>query len=133
MAPFPRDTALWNDEAVGFADGLARFNRVVTNPIQRLWAGRLPPFAIIEHTGRKTGRRYHTPVSAFVKGDSVTIRLPYGTERDWVRNLVAAGGGVIQRRGRRVRVTEPEVSKDGRIGVLHLKIAGPVEDQRTAS
>ena len=118
---------------MGFADGLARFNRVVTNPIQRLWAGRLPPFAIIEHTGRKTGRRYRTPVSAFVKGDSVTIRLPYGTERDWVRNLVAAGGGVIQRRGRRVRVTEPEVSKDGRIGVLHLKIAGPVENQPTAS
>ncbi len=113
---------------MGFADRLARFNRVVTNPIQRLWAGWLPPFAIVEHTGRKTGRQYRTPVSAFVKGDTVTIRLPYGTDRDWVRNLVAAGGGVIRRRGRRLRVTEPQVSKDGRVGVLRLRIAGPVED-----
>jgi len=114
---------------VGFWDGLARFNRVATNPVQRRWAGRLPPFAIVEHTGRKTGRPYRTPVTAFVKGDVVTIRLPYGTERDWVRNLVAAGGGVIERRGRRVRVTDPEVSKDGRIGVLHLKVTGPVGDE----
>jgi len=118
---------------VGFRDGLARFNRVVTNPVQRLWAGRLPPFAIVEHTGRKTGRLYRTPVSAFVKDDMVTIRLPYGTERDWVRNLVAASGGVIQRRGRRMRVTQPEVSKEGRIGTLRLKIAGPVEDEATGT
>lgn len=110
---------------MSFRDGLARFNRVVTNPIQRLWAGRLPPFAIVEHTGRKTGRLYRTPVSAFVKGDTLTIRLPYGSERDWVRNLVAAGGGVIQRRGRRFQVTQPEVSKDRRIATLQLKIAGP--------
>src|SRR5206468_3664894 len=130
---FRCDTPLWNDDAVGFRDGLARFNRVVTNPVQRLWAGRLPPFAIVEHTGRKTGRLYRTPVSAFVKDDMVTIRLPYGTERDWVRNLVAASGGVIQRRGRRMRVTQPEVSKEGRIGTLRLKIAGPVEDEATGT
>ena len=111
-----------------FRDRLARFNRVVTNPVQRLWAGRLPPFAIVEHTGRKTGHAYRTPVTAFVKGDTVTIRLPYGTERDWVRNLVAAGGGVIQRRGRRMQVTDPEVSADSRIGSLQLKIAGRLAD-----
>lgn len=32
--------------------GVARFNRVVTNPIQRLWAGRAPTFGILEHVGR---------------------------------------------------------------------------------
>ena len=113
---------------MGFRDGLARFNRVVTNPVQRLWAGRVAPFAIVEHVGRKTGRPYRTPVNAFVRGDVITIRLPYGTDRDWVRNLVAAGGGVIQRRSRRVRVTEPTVSKEGRIGALRMKIAGPATD-----
>jgi len=115
--------ALWNDDAMGFMDGLARFNRVVTNPIQRRYAGRIPPLAIVEHVGRKTGRRYRTPVTARVKGDVVEIRLPYGTDRDWVRNLEAAGGGVIERRGRKLRVVDPQVSKDGRIGVLRLKVS----------
>jgi len=110
-------------------DGLARFNKVVTNPIQRRYAGRIPPFAIVEHVGRKSGRQYRTPVNAFVKGDTVTVRLPYGTDRDWVRNLIAANGGVIQRRGRRLRVTDPAVSKEGRIGVLRLKVEGPAAEQ----
>jgi hypothetical protein len=45
--------------------GLARFNRHVTNPIQRMWAGWLPPFAILEHVGRRSGTPYRTPVNAF--------------------------------------------------------------------
>jgi deazaflavin-dependent oxidoreductase (nitroreductase family) len=113
---------------VSFADGLARFNRVVTNPVQRLWAGRIPPFAIIEHVGRKSGRTYRTPVTAFVHGEVVTVRLPYGADRDWVRNLTAAAGGVMERRGRRMRVTEPEVSKEGRVATLRMKLAGPEAD-----
>ena len=106
-------------------DVLARFNRVVTNPVQRLYSGRIPPLAIVEHVGRKSGRQYYTPVAARVKGDVVTVRLPYGTDRDWVRNLEAAGGGVIERRGRKLAVTDPQVSKEGRVGVLRLKLAGP--------
>ena len=117
---------------MGFRDGLARFNRVVTNPVQRLYAGRIPPLAIVEHVGRKTGRSYRTPVSAFVRGDVVTVRLPYGTDRDWVRNVVAAGGGVIERRGRRMRVRDPQVSKEGRIGSLQMRIAGPVGDEEAS-
>lgn len=35
---------------------IARFNKYVTNPLQRLWAPRLPYMAVIEHTGRKSGR-----------------------------------------------------------------------------
>ena len=119
-------SAVWNDGAVGFMDGLARFNRVVTNPVQRLYAGRIPPLAIVEHVGRKSGRQYRTPVTAFVKGDMVSVRLPYGTDRDWVRNLIAAGGGVVVRRGRKLAVTDPQVSKEGRVGVLRLRVAGPV-------
>ena len=111
--------------AVSFADRLARFNRVVTNPIQRIWAGRIPPFAIVEHVGRRTGRSYRTPVNAFLKGDVLTINLPYGTQRDWVRNLVAAGGGVVMRRGRRLRVSGPEISTEGLIPALRMKVEGP--------
>ena len=39
-----------------FPQRLARFNRHVTNPVQRLWAGWAPSYGIIEHVGRRWGR-----------------------------------------------------------------------------
>jgi deazaflavin-dependent oxidoreductase (nitroreductase family) len=62
--------------------GLARFNRHVTNPIQRMWAGRLPSFGILEHVGRRSCKPYRTPVNVFsadVDGKpGVAILLTYG-------------------------------------------------------
>ena len=34
---------------------LARFNRHVTNPIQRMWAGWAPTMGILTHVGRRSG------------------------------------------------------------------------------
>jgi len=57
---------------------LARFNRHVTNPIQRLWAGGAPGFAILEHVGRRSGKRYPTPLNVFSTDEGVAIsRLPF--------------------------------------------------------
>lgn len=93
--------------------GVARFNRYVTNPIQRRWAGWLPPFAIIEHVGRKSGKAYRTPVNAFyttVDGKpGVAIVLTYGPDRDWLKNLDAAGGGKLRRSARTFAITDPRV------------------------
>ena len=44
---------------------LARFNRHVTNPIQRMWAGWAPSFGILEHVGRRSGKAYRTPLTVF--------------------------------------------------------------------
>lgn len=88
---------------------LARFNRRVSNPIQMAWAPWLPPFAVIEHTGRKTGTAYRTPVSAFAKGDRVGILLPYGDDTDWIRNVLAAGQCTLQRKRRKYTVTDVQV------------------------
>lgn len=41
---------------------LARFNRHVTNPIQRMWAGWAPAFGILEHVGRKSGKPYRVGI-----------------------------------------------------------------------
>ncbi len=90
---------------------VARFNRVVTNPVQRLWAGRLPGFAIVEHTGRRSGATYRTPVNAFETSDGFTIALTYGAESDWVRNVQAAGGGHLEHRGRHIEVEAPRVER----------------------
>ena len=88
---------------------VARFNRVVTNPVQRLWAGRLPGFVIVEHVGRKSGRLYRTPVNARRESGGFAIALTYGASTDWVRNVLAAGGGQIVSRRGRLRFAEPVV------------------------
>ncbi|MCV7029344.1 nitroreductase family deazaflavin-dependent oxidoreductase [Mycobacterium sherrisii] len=92
---------------------LARFNRRVTNPIQRLWAGWAPTYAIIEHTGRKSGKQFRTPVSAFeatVDGKpGIAVLLTYGPDRDWLKNLTAAGGGRMRRHGKTFGISAPQI------------------------
>ena len=88
---------------------LARFNRRITNPIQRLWAGHAPTFGILEHVGRTSGRLYRTPLTVFNTDDGVAIMLTYGPDRDWLKNITAAGGGRIKRHGKTFAVAEPRV------------------------
>ena len=88
---------------------LARFNRHVTNPVQRLWAGWLPAFGILEHVGRRSGKRYRTPLNVFSTDDGVAILLTYGPNRDWLKNLTSAGHGRLRRYGKTFEVTDPRV------------------------
>jgi deazaflavin-dependent oxidoreductase (nitroreductase family) len=88
---------------------LARFNRHVTNPIQRLWAGVLPGFGIVEHAGRRSGRLYRTPMNVFRAPDGFVILLDYGPDTDWVRNLIAAGGGRLVYRRTHYVLTSPRI------------------------
>ena len=88
---------------------MARFNKWVTNPIQRLWASWLPPYLLVIHRGRKTGKTRKTPVSGFIRKGTLVVALPYGAESDWVRNVQAAGGGTIVRRGRHRTLSAPQV------------------------
>jgi deazaflavin-dependent oxidoreductase (nitroreductase family) len=92
---------------------LARFNRMVTNPLTRPVAARLPGFAVVRHVGRRSGRLYRTPVNIFRSGDRYVIALTYGAERDWVKNVLAAGGCGAETRGRIVQLTDPRVVKGG--------------------
>jgi deazaflavin-dependent oxidoreductase (nitroreductase family) len=94
---------------VRLPERLARINRYVTNPIQRLWAGKLPGFGIIEHTGRRSGKAYRTPVNVYTAPGGFAVMLMYGPERDWLRNLAASGGGKLVHRGRTYAVTNPSV------------------------
>jgi deazaflavin-dependent oxidoreductase (nitroreductase family) len=88
---------------------VARVNRRITNPVQMRWAPYLPPWAVIEHTGRRSGRTYQTPVIVSIKGDVLYVPVLYGEQSDWIRNLLSAGGGHVRRAGRRYRVTDPEL------------------------
>jgi deazaflavin-dependent oxidoreductase (nitroreductase family) len=87
---------------------LARFNRHVTNPIQRLWAGWMPTMGILTHVGRRSGRQYRTPLTVFPTHDGVAVLLTYGPDRDWLKNLRATGG-TMRSSGRTFAVSDPRV------------------------
>jgi len=88
---------------------LARFNRRVTNPVVGRWAADRAPLAIVVHTGRASGNRYETPVLAFRSGEQVTFALTYGSDVDWVRNVIAAGGCELVRSGERLPLVGPRL------------------------
>ncbi len=92
--------------------GVARFNRRATNRVTRRIAGWIPGFAIVLHTGRRSGRTYRTPVNAFRGGDGYRIALTYGADSDWVRNVMDAGGCEIESRRRRIALTHPRIVRD---------------------
>lgn len=92
-----------------FPDRLARLNRRVTNPVVRTVAGRLPPLALVVHRGRASGRVYRTPVLAFPDGPGFVIALTYGPNRDWVKNVRAAGGCTLVRGGGEVALARPRI------------------------
>jgi deazaflavin-dependent oxidoreductase (nitroreductase family) len=94
---------------------IARFNRVVTNPIMGRLAPWLPGFGIvgiIYHRGRKSGREYRTPVNAFRRGDGYVLALTYGSRADWVKNVLAAGQCDLYTRGQRHHLVNPTLYID---------------------
>ena len=67
-------------------------NKYLLNPLMLQLAGRRHWYAsVIEHTGRRSGKRYSTPIVADQVGEDILIPLPYGTQVDWVRNVLTAG------------------------------------------
>jgi deazaflavin-dependent oxidoreductase (nitroreductase family) len=87
-----------------------RLNRAVLNPRQMESAGTPGAYAsIIRHTGRATGRTYETPVGVVALDGGLAIALPYGTQADWVRNVLASGSAAIMHEGSTFAVDRPEV------------------------
>jgi deazaflavin-dependent oxidoreductase (nitroreductase family) len=63
---------------------------VVTNRLFAPLAGRVPPWVIVEHVGRRSGRAYRTVVWAFPRRRDMVIALTYGPRTDWARNVLAS-------------------------------------------
>jgi deazaflavin-dependent oxidoreductase (nitroreductase family) len=79
---------------------LARVNRRTANHLTAPFARYVPGFGVIVHRGRKTNRVYQTPVMVFAAPDGYTVALIYGTQSQWAKNVIAAGGCDLQTRGR---------------------------------
>ena len=93
---------------------MARFNLLVTNLLTLRFAGRLPGFGIVIHTGRRSGRTYRTPVLLFRSPNGYVIALTYGRHSQWVQNVLTAGGCRLITRGRELCANQPEVFRDPR-------------------
>ena len=91
---------------------LGPFNRTVAFRLLGPLGGRLRPFAIVHHRGRRTGKQYETLVLAFERGGVVAIALTYGPDVDWARNVLAAGGGSVDLGGNSSEVANPRMVGD---------------------
>jgi len=82
------------------------------NPVMQVVAKRLPGFAVLTHHGRKTGRAYRTPVNVFRRGDAYLFFLTYGSDAQWVKNVLSTGSCSLETRGGVVELVEPELVTD---------------------
>jgi deazaflavin-dependent oxidoreductase (nitroreductase family) len=103
---------------------LARFNLHVTNRILGPLARYVPGMGVIIHVGRRTHRRYRTPVLLFRRGDHVVIALTYGRESQWVQNVLAQGGCELETMGRTIQLTGPRIIHDPQRRVVPRFVAG---------
>lgn len=85
------------------------FSRAFNRLVLRLPRFRYSPVAVVLHEGRKSGKRYETPVLAFGRGNDYAIALVYGPDTDWVKNALAAGGCRLAFRGKQRSLTNPRV------------------------
>ena len=93
---------------------VGRWNKVGLNRVTRRIAPWLPGFGVVEHRGRRSGRRYRTPVNVFATEGGYRFALTYGPETDWVKNVLAAGGCELRTRGRTIRLVAPRLYHDER-------------------
>lgn len=99
-------------EGMPIPKAVGRWNKAGLNRVTRHIAPWMPGLGVVIHRGRRSGRRYRTPVSVFPAGDGYLFALTYGPDTDWVRNVLAAGGCELQTRGRTIRLTSPRVYHD---------------------
>jgi deazaflavin-dependent oxidoreductase (nitroreductase family) len=88
---------------------VANFNSRVTNPAARSISPWLPGQGTLEHVGRKSGKRYRTPLLVFPTQDGFIVLIGYGPESDWVKNVLAGGPTVLHKRGKNIALTNPRL------------------------
>ena len=91
---------------------LQPFTTNVFNRLSRRFAGWLPGFGLLLYRGRTSGKAYRTPMNVFRHGDEYVLALTYGSEVQWVKNVMAADGCELKTRGRVVRLIDPRLFVD---------------------
>lgn len=91
-------------------DRVRVLNKRLLNPATLRLAGRpLVPYGVVRHVGRRSGRRYDTPVLVSAVGDQFVVPLPYGVDTDWYRNVRAADECTVVYGGSAHRAESPRL------------------------
>ena len=103
---------------------LRPFTTRIVNPLTRQFAGWLPGFGILTCRGRRSGKTYRIPLNVFRRGDTFAVALTYGSEAQWVRNVLAAGEAELRWRRRTLRLGDPKLLIDpkGRLVPLPVRL-----------
>ncbi|HUG05671.1 MAG TPA: nitroreductase family deazaflavin-dependent oxidoreductase [Candidatus Limnocylindria bacterium] len=88
------------------------FTTHILNPFTRLFVHRLPGFAIISHRGRRSGQIHRTPMNVFRDGDDYLFALTYGSNVQWVKNVLVAGEADLLIGDKTIHLTAPQVFVD---------------------
>jgi deazaflavin-dependent oxidoreductase (nitroreductase family) len=91
---------------------VGQWNKAGLNRLTRHIAPWMPGFGMIVHRGRRSGRRYQTPVNVFRADNGYVIALTYGPDTDWVKNVLAAGGCELRTRGQAIPLGSPRPFHD---------------------
>lgn len=94
-------------------DAMRYVNKVALNRVTGPLFRRLPGMGVLVHRGRKSGKRYQTPVNVFPRpGGCYVVALTYGPDADWLKNVLAAGGCELLTGGRQIELTSPRLFHD---------------------
>jgi deazaflavin-dependent oxidoreductase (nitroreductase family) len=86
------------------------FNKHVLNRLMVRRSGRPNAHAgVIRHTGRTSGRQYSTPVGVEQTADGFVLPVAYGTQADWLKNVLAAGRATVVTEGTAYDVVAPKL------------------------
>jgi deazaflavin-dependent oxidoreductase (nitroreductase family) len=88
------------------------FTTHILNRFTRLFVHRLPGFAIISHRGRKSGEIHRTPMNVFRDGDDYLFALTYGSDVQWVKNVLAAREADLRIGDKTIHLRDPELFVD---------------------
>jgi hypothetical protein len=70
---------------------------------------RLRAYSIGKHVGRRSGREYLNPASAYPLGDGFVLPILYGLDSQWVRNVLGTGRLTLVTHGREHALERPEL------------------------
>lgn len=92
------------------ANGMRVVNKYLLNHFTLFLARRgIGPFSVLVHEGRRSGRKYETPVLVTYREDEIIIPLPYGSHVDWLRNVMARQGCELHWKKREIHAVGPEL------------------------
>jgi deazaflavin-dependent oxidoreductase (nitroreductase family) len=84
---------------------VAKINKRLFNPME-IRRGKRP---VITHSGRSSGKTYHTPLDAHRTEDGFVFILMYTSACDWVQNVVAAGSAKLSVNGEEFDLVSPRL------------------------